>query len=419
MRMSQLFTRTLREAPKDEVSLNAQLLTKGGFIKKLSAGVYSFLPLGLRVFKKIENIIREEMDLLGGQEILMPVLHPKELWEESGRWETADYLYKLKDRQKAEFALGATHEEAVTDIVRKYVSSYRDLPLLVYQIQTKFRDELRPKSGLLRGREFSMKDLYSFHKDDENRKKYYKAIENSYLKIFKRCGFNDVFVTEASGGSFSSEYSHEFQVPTDAGEDLVIYCQNCGFTQNKEICDLRQGDDCPNCERELKDIKTIEVGNIFSLGSKYSKPMGLSFLDSDGIAKPVVMGCYGIGLSRLMGAAAEIHNDERGVMWPKEISPFDFIIVQLSSNNPEVNEKIKRTAERIYERAQEKGFSVLYDDREDKGAGEKFTEADLFGIPWRVVVSERTLAENKVELKERGQEDVILVNKGKLLESII
>jgi len=419
MRMSQLFTKTLREAPKDEVSVNAQLLIRGGFIKKLSAGVYSFLPLGLIVLRKIENIVREEMNNLGGQEILMPVLHPREIWEEAGRWETADYLYKLKDRQGSEFALGATHEEVITDIARKYINSYRDLPLLVYQIQTKFRDELRAKSGLLRGREFSMKDLYSFHEDEEDRKKYYNTVENSYLKILKKCGFKDIIVAEASGGSFSKEYSHEFQIPTIAGEDLIIFCKSCGFAQNKEICDLRQEGVCPNCEKELKEFKTIEVGNIFALGANYSKPMSLSFLDRSGMTKPVIMGCYGMGPSRLMGAAIEVHHDHRGIIWPEEITPFGVVVIQIESKNEAINEKIKKTAEKVYKKLQEKGVAVLYDERENKGAGEKFMEADLIGIPWRVVVSERTVAENKIEIKNRNEKEGALISESKLLKKIL
>ncbi|MDP3052193.1 MAG: proline--tRNA ligase, partial [bacterium] len=258
MRQSQLFTKTSKTAPKDETSVNAQLLTKAGFIQKLGAGIYSFLPLGFLVFKKIENIIREEMNAIGGQELLMPALHPKEIWEETGRWQTADYLYKLKDRQEKNFALGATHEEVITDIARKYVSSYKDLPLCVYQIQVKFRDELRAKSGLLRAKEFIMKDLYSFHADEEDRKQYYETVKKSYLKIFRRCGL-DAIVTEASGGIFSKEFSHEFQVTTSAGEDIIYFCPTGDFSQNKEIAERKTGDKCPKCGKPIEEAKTIEV----------------------------------------------------------------------------------------------------------------------------------------------------------------
>lgn len=411
MRLSQLFTKALKEAPKDEVSINARLLVKAGYIQKLSAGVYSFLPLGFRVLRKIEQIIREEMNAIGGQELLMPVIHPKEIWEETGRWEEADYLYKLKDRQEKEWALGATHEEVITDIGRKYINSYRDLPLYLYQIQTKFRDELRPKSGLLRTREFSMKDLYSFHTDEHDRKKYYEKVKDAYLKILKRCGFEKILVTEASGGSFSKEYSHEFQIPTVAGEDLVIFCQHCGFAQNKEICELQERDKCPNCDKELKNTKTIEVGNIFTLGTRYSKPMSLTFIKQDGSKKPVIMSCYGIGPSRLMGAAVEIYNDKNGIIWPEEIAPFNVHIVQI-----EETEKVKNTTEKLYQDLQQKNIEVLYDNREGKSAGEKFAEADLLGVPWRVVISEKTVKENKVELKNRAEEKIEMIDREKLIK---
>ena len=321
MRQSELFTKTSKTEPKDETSINARLLTKAGFIQKLGAGIYSFLPLGFLVLKKIENIIREEMNAIGGQELLMPALHPKEIWEETGRWQTADYLYKLKDRQDKYFALGATHEEVITDIVRKYISSYKDLPLYLYQIQVKFRDELRAKSGLLRAKEFIMKDLYSFHADEEDRKQYYETIKKAYLKIFKRCGL-DAIVAEASGGIFSKEFSHEFQVPTSAGEDIIYFCPTGDFSQNKEIAERKTGDKCPKCGKPIEEAKTIEVGNIFALGTKYSEPMKAHFVDKNGSKKPIIMGCYGIGLGRVMGAAVEVHHDEKGIIWPEEIAPF-------------------------------------------------------------------------------------------------
>lgn len=410
MKLSQLFTKTLREAPKDEVSVNARLLARAGFIQKLSSGVYSFLPLGFRVLRKIEAIIREEMNKIGGQEILMPALHPKEIWEETGRWDSADYLYKIKDRQEKEWALGATHEEVVTDIARRYINSYKDLPLAIYQIQTKFRDEMRAKSGLLRGKEFSMKDLYSFHADEEDRKKYYDKVKQSYLNILKRCGFEDVRVAEASGGSFSKEYSHEFQVPTEAGEDLIMFCAKCDFSQNKEICDLRAGAQCPNCGEKLKEEKTIEVGNIFILGKRYSEPMGLTFSDKNGNKKSVIMSCYGLGPSRLMGAIVEVYNDDKGIIWPEEVAPFKVLIVDVAEKND--------TAEKLYQDLQEAGAEVLYDDRADKSAGEKFADADLLGIPWRIVVSKKTISERKFELKKRREKGTKLIDKKELLKKL-
>jgi prolyl-tRNA synthetase len=413
MRLSQLFFKTVKEAPKDETSVNAQLLIKGGFIQKLGAGIYSYLPLGLRVLNKIGNIIREEMNAIAGQELLMPALHPKEIWEETGRWQSVDYLYKLKDRQEKQYALGATHEEVITDIARRHISSYKDLPLYLYQIQTKFRDELRPKAGLLRTKEFLMKDLYSFHVTEEDRKKYYEAVKTAYLKIFKRCGL-DAIVVEASGGPFSKEVSHEFQVSTSAGEDVIYFCPNGDFAQNREIAERKTGEKCPKCGGILKETKTIEVGNTFTLGTKYSEAMAANFIDKDGSKKPIIMSCYGIGLGRLMGAVAEIYHDDKGVIWPLEIAPFAVHLVSLESKNG----KIKTTADGIYQDLQERGIEVLYDEREEKTAGEKFADADLIGIPYRIVVSEKTLEKGKFELKKRNENKVKLVDKKELIKNV-
>ncbi len=417
MRLSKLFLKTLKEAPKDEVSINAQLLTKAGFIQKLSAGVYSFLPLGYRVLRKIENIIRAEMNAIGGQELFMPALQSKEIWEESGRWQTADYLYKLKDRQEKEYALGATHEEVVVSIAKKYINSYRDLPLYLYQIQTKFRDELRPKSGLLRTKEFSMKDLYSFHADADDLKKYYEEAKESYFKIFKRCGFEKVILTEAGGGTFTSEYTHEFQIPTEAGEDTIIFCPKGDYARNKEIADSKKGDRCSKCGAVLCDAKTIEVGNIFLLGTRFSEPMSLDFIDKGGVKKPVVMGCYGIGPSRVMGALVEVCHDAKGIIWPEAVAPFRVIIIEIEPKTAG-NEKIKETAGRVYQDLQSNGVEVLYDDRRDVTAGEKFAEADLMGIPWRIVISEKTMEQGKIELKNRAKDIADLITEKELIKRL-
>ncbi|MFH0803965.1 MAG: proline--tRNA ligase [Candidatus Tagabacteria bacterium] len=406
--MSQFFFKTVKETPKDEVSLNAKLLTRAGFIQKLSAGVYSYLPLGLRVLNKIENIIREEMNNIAGQELLMPALHPKEIWEESGRWKTADYLYKLKDRQGKEYALGATHEEVISDIARKYISSYRDLPLSLYQIQTKFRDELRPKSGLLRTKEFSMKDLYSFHADEKDFKKYYEQVKKTYLKIFERCGFGEIIVAEAGGGTFTNDYTHEFQIPTEAGEDAIVFCPKGDYARNREIADRKKGDKCPKCGAILKDVKTIEVGNIFPLSTRFSEPMAVNFIDKNGEKKPVIMGCYGIGPSRVMGAAVEVHHDENGIVWPDEIAPFRAHLIKISNLKSQIS-KIDEFSDKIYQDLQKKDVEVLYDDRGEKTAGEKFADADLIGIPWRLVISEKTLKQDAVELKKRDEQKVKLI----------
>lgn len=408
MLQSKYFIKTKKEAPSDEQSINAQLLIRGGFIDKEMAGVYSFLPLGLRVLKKIENIIREEINTIGGQELLMPALQSRELWEETQRWEAMDVLYRFQDQQKKWLALGPTHEEVLTDIIRKNISSYKDLPFYLYQIQTKFRDELRAKAGLLRGREFLMKDLYSFHESEEDRKNYYQKVIKAYKKIFKRCGL-DILVTEASGGAFSKEFSHEFQVQTPSGEDLVVFCPNRDFSKNKEITNLREGAKCPNCSAHLIDVKTIEVGNIFTLGTKFSEAMGANFLNRNGQKEPIVMGCYGIGLSRVMGAVAEVSHDDRGIIWLEEIAPFKAHLISITAKDKKTDQKVKNTAKKLYKELLDLGVEVLYDDRTEISAGAKFADSDLIGIPTRLVISEKTLAKNSVEVKERGNEKTRLV----------
>jgi len=407
MRHSGLFAKTLKEAPKDEKSTNAQLLLRAGFIYKEMAGVYSYLPLGLKVLKKIENIIREEMNKIGGKELLMTVLQPKKLWEETGRWskEIGEAMYKCREDSK-EIGLGPTHEEMLTDIIRHYVKSYTELPLYLYQIQTKFRKEPRARSGLLRGREFAMKDLYSFHSSEEDFKKYYQKVIQAYFKIFKRCGLQAI-LTEASGKGFTKGYTHEFQVLAEGGEDKIIYCPKGDFSQNKEIAKFRAGNKCPQCGRALKEGISIEVGNVFPLGTKYAGAMNAFFVDKDGKRKTIVMGCYGIGSSRTMGAIVEVHHDKKGIIWPKEISPFDIHLIEVKSQKS----KVKSTAEKLYRDLQKSGKEVLYDDR-NKSAGEKFADADLIGIPVRLVISEKTLAKNSAEIKKRSEKKTKLINFG-------
>jgi prolyl-tRNA synthetase len=408
MRHSQLFTKTLKTAPKDEKSINAKLLIRGGFIYKEMAGVYTYLPLGLKVLKKIENIIREEMENIGGQEILMTVLQPKKIWEETGRFskEIGEVMYKCKEDSK-EIGLGPTHEEMMTDIVRNYIKSYEDLPVYVYQIQTKFRKEPRARSGLLRGREFDMKDLYSFHASEEDFKRYYEKVKNSYLKVLKRCDLKAI-ITEASGAGFIKEFTHEFQVLAEGGEDTIVYCPKNHFSQNKEITKFKKGNKCPICQRALREGKSIEVGNIFPLGIKYSQAMKAFFVDKDSERKLMIMGCYGLGPSRTMGAIVEVHHDEKGIIWPKAVSPFDVHLLALSSSKKGREKKIKRNSEKLYRDLQKAGIEVLYDDR-DRSPGEKFVEADLIGIPLRIVISERTLAKGKVEIKKRSEKKTKLI----------
>jgi prolyl-tRNA synthetase len=335
----------------------------------------------------------------------MTVLQPRELWEKTGRWSGKlgrEVMYKTK-QGKSEVGLGPTHEEMLTNIIKSYVQSFEDLPLYIYQIQTKFRKEPRARSGILRGRDFGMKDLYSFDKSLADFKKYYQKVKESYLKIFQQCGLKAI-VTEASGAGFTKDYTHEFQVLAENGEDEIIYCPRHHFSQNKEIAKLKEGDKCPICGTQLKRFHSIEVGNIFPLGTKYSEAMKAFFRDKDGKEKPIIMGCYGIGTSRLMGSVVEIHHDEKGIVWPLSVAPFEVHLLALGLGKKETGKKIKKTAEKIYQELKKRGIEVLYDDREEKSAGEKFADADLIGIPWRLVVSEKTLAGNSLEIKERGKE---------------
>jgi prolyl-tRNA synthetase len=403
MLQSKLFYKTTKNKSADAESISHDLLVRAGYVDQLMAGVYSFLPLGFRVLEKIEDIIRKQMKAIGGQELLMPVLQPKENWVKTGRWDTLDVLFKVKGSGDKEYAMGPTHEEVAAPLAKKIVLSYRDLPFSFFQIQTKFRDELRAKSGLLRTREFMMKDLYSFHAIQTDLDTYYEAAAKAYKNIFKEVGIGSMtYRTVASGGSFS-KYSDEFQTITDAGEDIISICKKCHIAINKEI--KAQTPACLTCEgTDFEEKKAVEVGNIFKLGTKYSAPFDLKFTDKDGHDKPVLMGCYGIGLGRLMAAIVEVSHDDKGIIWPKSVAPFLVHLIGVE-NNP----KVKKAAQKLYTDLQKEHIEVLYDDRATKTPGEKFGESDLLGIPYRVVISERTLAKNMVELKERGKEKMQLV----------
>lgn len=416
MRQSQLFGKTLREDPKDEVSSNAKLLERGGFIYKTMAGVYDYLPLGFRVLDKVNRIIREEINAIGGQEVLLSALQPKERWSKTGRWDAMkDIMYQFKDNSGREVGLATTHEEPLAEIALRTINSYKDLPLFVYQIQTKFRDEPRAKSGLIRGREFLMKDLYSFHRDEKDLDRFYKIADTAYRKIFKRCGL-DFYVTEASGGTFTKEFTHEYQVLSDAGEDWILYCSKCRFAQNKEVSQMKEDGKCPKCKSPIKLGRGIEVGNIFKLGTKFSDAFGLYYSDEKGVKKPVVMGSYGIGPGRLMGTIVEAHHDERGIVWPEEAAPFKVHFIEIASKFK--NLKIKRAAKKLYKDLLAKGVEVLYDDRDDKSAGEKFADSDLIGIPWRVVVSEKTLEKKGIEVKKRSDKEIKIVSVTNFMKSL-
>jgi len=397
MFQSKLFAKTLKNPPKDAVSASHCYLTQGGFIDMLMAGVYSYLPLGWRVIDKISDIVREEMNVVGGQEMLMPVLQPKSIWQETGRWETLkEVMYQFKDLSAKDFGLAATHEEVIYDLVRRNLNSYKDLPLLVYQIQNKFRAELRPKGGLMRGREFMMKDLYSFHLSQNDLNDCYRKIIEAYQKVFSRCGL-EVKVAEASGGIFTKKFSHEFQVVSDAGEDKILYCDGCDWAQNAEISKLKAGDKCPQCGRPVQAGKSIEVGNIFQFGDKYAKDMNGYVNNEKGEKQPILMASYGIGISRLMAAVVEIFHDDKGIIWPVSVAPFKVHLLSLKQD---------KAAEKIYQQFLTAGLEVLYDDR-DFSPGQKFADSDLLGIPYRLVISDKT--GNKVELKKRASKQAELL----------
>jgi len=399
MRYSKLFSKTSKTIPHDADSANAKFLVQGGFIHQEAAGVYSYLPLGLKILRNIEQIIREEMEAVGGQEISMSVLHPKENWVKTDRWDSMDVLFRLKGAGEKDFALGPTHEEIVTPLVKDYVFSYKDLPTAVFQIQTKFRNEPRAKSGVLRGREFAMKDLYSFHVSQEDLDRYYDEVKAAYFKIFERLGFDPkiTYITYASGGAFS-KYSHEYQVLSDVGEDYIYTCDKCKVAVNREILDDQ--DTCPECDsKDLAENKGIEVGNIFKLGTKFSDAFKFKYTDDDGKMQSVIMGCYGIGPSRIMGAMVEVFNDEKGIMWPKSVTPYQVHLISLGTD-----EKTIKEADNLYAVLTREGISVLYDDRDER-AGEKFNDADLIGIPLRLVLSSRTMQNRTAEWKERAKAD--------------
>ncbi len=410
MRQSTLCTKTRKEAPADEVAQNAQLLIRGGFVHKEMAGVYSYLPLGLRVLNKIESIIREEMNNAGGQEMLMSSLHPKENWEATGRWDTMTDLYKVSDASGREVALGPTHEEIVVPLMREYIASYKDLPKSVYQFQNKFRMELRAKSGIMRGREFVMKDLYSFHANQEDLDAYYERMTQVYKNVFDRMGIGeDTYLTFASGGSFA-KYSHEFQTLTDAGEDTIHLCTACKVAVNEEI--LADQPTCPSCNGPLTPQKAVEVGNIFKLGTKYSDPFSLTYKNEAGENIPVLMGCYGIGLGRVMGTIVEKCADANGIVWPASVAPFAVHVISLAG----ADDTTRARAEALVAKLESHGHEVLFDDR-DARAGEKFADADLIGIPTRVVISEKQTA-GMVEVKRRDSDTAELMTEEGLFQAL-
>jgi prolyl-tRNA synthetase len=415
MKLSQLFTKTRKEAPADETSKNAQLLIRAGFIHKEMAGVYAFLPLGLRVLENIKAIVREEMDAVGGQEVQMTVLQPKDIWEKTDRWDDkkVDNWFKTKLTNGTELGVGLTHEEPIVDMLSDYMTSYKDMPVLVYQIQNKFRNELRAKSGLLRGREFVMKDMYSFARTQAEHEAVYERIAAAYVRVYERLGIGDItYRTYADGGIFTPRFSDEFQMLSDIGEDTIYVDKEKKIAVNKEVIDDERLAQTDVDKSRLEEHRAIEVGNIFPLESKYTDALGVYYVDEGGEQQSIIAGCYGIGISRLVGALAEHFADEKGLVWPENIAPAKAYLVRLGNS-----EAITEAADELYERLTGAGTAVLYDDR-DMRAGEKFADADLLGIPYRIVISDKTIASGQHELKQRTEIESRLMGLDEIVKTL-
>ncbi len=408
MRWSQSYIPTIKETPADAEAASHILMLRAGLIKKLISGAYSYLPLGWRTLNKIITIVRKNMDAAGAQELLMPAIQPAELWKESGRYDAIkDIMISYKDRHGSEMIMGPTHEEIIVDIVRKDISSYKQLPFILYQIQTKFRDEPRPRFGIIRSKEFIMKDAYSFDKDNNGLDKNYKKMYDAYVNIFKACGLNAVSV-EADSGIMGGDVSHEFMILSENGEDEILYCKKCHYGLNSK----KGPGKCPKCKATLELKHAIEIGHVFKLGTKYSKSLGENFLDQNGKHQPIVMGCYGIGITRILVAAIEENNDKDGIIWPESIAPYQVIVVPTNSSD----EKIRNAAEEIYEGLEKTGIEVLLDDRDER-AGVKFKDADLIGIPLHIVIG-KALNEGKIEIKDRKTKEVKQVPASQVIKEV-
>jgi prolyl-tRNA synthetase len=414
MRYSQMVGKTKKESPKDETSKSAELLIKGGFIHKEIAGAYAFLPLGYKVLTKVVQIIREEMVAIGGQELVLSSLQNPDVWEKSGRWddEVYDIWFKTKLKTGSELGLATTHEEPLAQLMKGQINSYKDLPLYVFQFQTKFRNETRVKGGLLRTREFLMKDLYSFDRNEEDLDNFYEKAKEAYFKIFNRMGIGSkTYLTFASGGTFS-KYSHEFQTECEAGEDTIYLDRKKKIAINKEVYTDEVIKDLGLNKKDLEEINGIEVGNIFKQKTKFSGPLDLTYLDSDGVKKPVITGAYGIGPARVMATVVELNHDSKGIIWPENLAPFQVHLIGLNLEN----EDVKKNVEKVYKKLVDEKIDVLFDDREQSTAGEKFSDADLIGIPYRFVVSQKT--GEQIEVKKRNEEKSEKVSLEKALSLI-
>jgi len=407
---SKVFIPTLKETPKEAESLSHQLLLRAGFVRMLMAGAYTYLPLGLRVLEKIQGIIRQEMNASGSSELLLPALHPLELWQRTGRdKDLGEVMFKFQDRRGRDLSLGPTHEEIITDLIKNNLSSYRQLPLVLYQIQTKFRDEIRPRFGLIRCCEFIMKDAYSFDQDEVGLDKNYQSMYEAYKRIFSRCGLKTL-ITQADSGVMGGKVSHEFMVEAPLGEDVVLVCPKCksAIAYKEESCS------CADCKIEMAKVNTIEVGHIFKLGTKYSLAMQANFSDAQGQLKPLVMGCYGIGVSRLISAIIEQNNDADGILWPQEVAPFDIVILPLDVTS----RPLMQTANSLHQKLKAAGLDVLMDDRDER-AGVKFKDADLIGMPISIVIGKKSIEEKKIELRLRKDKSSQLVSEGDVLKQIM
>jgi len=413
MRQTHLLTKTRKDAPADEVAKNAALLIKAGFIHKEAAGIYSYLPLGERVLTKISNIIRNEMNALGGQEVFLSAFQPAEAWQKTNRWDLPVW-FKTKLVSGGELGLGWTHEEAITAIMKNHIASYKDLPKAVYQIQTKFRNEERAKSGLLRGREFMMKDLYSFHADTADLEAFHERCRDAYLSIFRQIGLGEhTYLTVASGGHFS-KYSFEFQTLSKSGEDTIYLARQKKLAVNKEILSDDVLAEYGLLKNELEEQSAIEVGNIFKLGTRFSEPIGLSYKDEAGALVPVVMGSYGIGPSRLFGTIAEIYSDNSGLKWPDAVAPFAAHLVAVGGTD-----EVREEADRLFDALDRAGIETLYDDRQTAQTGEKFADADLIGIPFRIVVSTKSLDSGGAEIKRRTETETRVASSEETVRHIL
>lgn len=404
MRWTNYYLPTLKETPAGTEAVSHQLLLRAGLMHMLTAGVYSYLPLGLKVLRKIEKIINDEMNAIGARELFLPGLQPLELWKKTGRDEALkDVMIQFQDKKGRAMCLGPTHEEVITDLVKSHVHSYKQLPVVLYQIQTKFRDEMRPRFGIVRACEFMMKDAYSFDVDAKGLEKNYQLMYEAYQRIFRRCGL-EVVIVGADSGAMGGDVSHEFMVPAQIGEDEVLRCPSCGYAQG--IKEAAEGACCPRCPKQaLAKVSAIEIGHIFQLGTKYTKAMDFHVLDEKGQQQTVIMGCYGIGVSRLLATIIEKNNDKGGIMWPREVAPFDVEILALQADDPE----LLKAAEGCYAELTKDGLEVLLDDRSES-AGRKFNDADLIGIPCRVIIGKRLLAEGKMEIKDRRSGEVVAVD---------